>query len=217
MKLCYAICVCNESKELYSLLAFLKKMKDPDDEINVLVDSAHVTPQTEGVLKHFEGHIVQNRRDFDGNFATHRNYHLKKCNGDYIFQIDADEIPQEGLLRSIKKLLSEHKSDVVWVPRINIHPGGTEEWFKMRKYNVNDMGWINWPDMQCRIFKKSADIRYDRELHEMIIGAKTQGQVPASPKMAIWHIKSVEKQDNRWDAEGNYLLPNNDDFYDKLM
>jgi len=217
MKLSYAICVCNESKDLYSLLAFLKKMKDPEDEINVLVDSAHVTPQTEGVLRYFEGDIVQNHRDFDGNFATHRNYHLEKCNGDYVFQIDADEMPQEGLLKNLKDIISEQKPDAVWVPRINIHPGGTEEWFKMRKYNVNDMGWINWPDMQCRIFKISSDIRYGRELHEMIQGAKTHGQVPPNPKLALWHIKSVEKQDNRWDAEGNYLLPKNDNLYDKLL
>ena len=39
MKLSYAITVCNESKELYSLISFLKKVKDPSDEINILVDS----------------------------------------------------------------------------------------------------------------------------------------------------------------------------------
>ena len=30
MKFTYAVTVCNESKELYSLLAFLKKVKDPE-------------------------------------------------------------------------------------------------------------------------------------------------------------------------------------------
>ena len=43
--------------------------------------------------------------------------------------------------------------------------------------------------------------------------AKKVIQVQPNPKLALWHIKSVEKQDNRWDADGNYLLPKND----KLM
>ena len=207
MKLCYAICVCDEAKELYSLIAFLKKVKDPEDEINILVDSAHTTPEVRGVLKHFEADVVQNDRDFDGKFATHRNYHLEKCDGDYIFQIDADEMPQETLIKNLKCLLQEQQPDTVWVPRINIHPGSTEEWLKKCNFKVNDMGWINWPDMQCRIIKKSPEIRYGRELHEMIEGAKLQGQVPGNPQLALWHIKSVEKQDIRWDAQGQYVLP----------
>lgn len=207
MKLSYAICVCDEVKEFYSLVAFLKKVKDPEDEINILVDSAHVSSEVRGVLKHFEADVVQNDRDFDGKFATHRNYHLEKCDGDYIFQIDADEMPQETLIKNLKCLLQEQQPDTVWVPRINIHPGSTEEWLKKCNFKVNDMGWINWPDMQCRIIKKSPDIRYGRELHEMIEGAKLQGQVPMEPRLALWHIKSVEKQDIRWDAQGQYVLP----------
>ena len=39
MKLSYAITVCNESKDLYSLISFLKRVKDEEDEINVLVDT----------------------------------------------------------------------------------------------------------------------------------------------------------------------------------
>ena len=51
MKLSYAITVCNESKELYSLISFLKKMKDSEDEINILVDSLHVTTNVRNVLE----------------------------------------------------------------------------------------------------------------------------------------------------------------------
>jgi hypothetical protein len=36
--------------------------------------------------------------------------------------------------------------------------------------------------------------------------------------LALWHIKSVEKQDNRWDHEGGYLLPKDKtNLYDSLM
>ena len=206
MKLTYAICVCTEDRELYSLLAFLKKVKDPEDEINVLVDSAHVTKGVREVLKHFESDVVQNDRDFDGNFATHRNYHIEKCDGDYIFHIDADEMPQECFVKNLKELLKNSDIDALVIPRINIHPGSTEEWLKRCKFIVNDMGWINWPDLQCRIFKKSPKIRYNNELHEAIVGAERVAKVPDDPRLALWHIKTIEKQDSRWDSDGNYVL-----------
>ena len=41
MKLSYAITVCNESKDLYGLISFLLKVKDQEDEINVLLDSKY--------------------------------------------------------------------------------------------------------------------------------------------------------------------------------
>lgn len=207
MKLSYAICVCNEDKELYSLLNFLKKVKDNEDEINVLVDSAHVTEGVRKVLKHFETDVVQNDRDFDGKFATHRNYHIEKCTGDYIFQIDADEMPQEALIKNLKQILINSTIDALVIPRINIHPGSTDEWIKMYKFNVNEIGWINWPDQQYRIFRRSPEIRYSRELHEMLVGAERVAQVTNDPQLALWHIKTVEKQDSRWDSAGNYVLP----------
>ena len=38
MKLSYAICVCNESRDLFSLISFLLKVSDKEDEINILID-----------------------------------------------------------------------------------------------------------------------------------------------------------------------------------
>ena len=43
MRLTYAITVCNEARDLYSLLSFLKKVKDPEDDINILLDTLHST------------------------------------------------------------------------------------------------------------------------------------------------------------------------------
>ena len=221
--LSYAICVCNESRELYSLVSFLLKVKDPEDEINILVDSLHVTPQVRSVLAHFKDSIVQNERDFDGKFATHRNYHISKCSGDYIFIIDPDEMPHEVLITNLKSKLIENTSvDLVYLPRINICPGFTAEWVKQSGFPINELGWINWPDNTPRIFKNHSEIRYSaKELHEVIQGAKMTAAFPADPQLALWHIKSIEKQDNRWDKNGNYVSPpsqsQDSNLYDKLM
>lgn len=218
MKISYAICVCNESKDLYSLISFLKKVKDPEDEINILVDSAHVTPQVRSVLEHFKEDIIQNERAFDGKFATHRNYHFEKCSGDYIFIIDPDEMPQEDLIKDLKNIISQTNCDLILVPRINIHPGATKEWLQESKFNVNEVGWINWPDYILRSFKNNKKIKYDsNELHEKLTGYENPVQLQPKPNLAVWHIKSIEKQDNRWNRDGTYKLVNNDNLYDNLM
>lgn len=218
MKISYAVCVCNESRELYSLISFLKKVKDPEDEINILIDTAHVTKQVLSVIDYFKDDIVTYERAFDGNFATHRNYHISKCSGDYIFIIDPDEMPQQLLIRNIKPIVTDTGSDLIVIPRINICPGFTEEWLHNCKFTVNENGWINWPDNTCRIFKNCPEIKYGKELHETIIGYTKAVSLQADPHVALWHIKSVEKQDNRWNSDGTYKVPDSDDnLYDNLM
>ena len=218
MKISYAICVCNESKDLYSLIAFLLKVKDPEDEINILVDTKHSTKNVKMVLDNFKDNIVIHTRPFDGNFATHRNYHFTKCSGDFIFTIDPDEMPKEELIKNLKKIISETGADLLYVPRINICPGYTEEWLKKCNFQINDIGWINWPDMQGRVTRNSPNIKWSNELHEKIIGVEKVVQLNPTPHIALWHIKSIEKQDNRWDDETKeYICPDGKDLYDTLM
>jgi GT2 family glycosyltransferase len=218
MKISYAICVCNESKDLYSLISFLLKVKDPEDEVNILVDSAHTTLQVTKVLSHFKNDIVINFRDFDGKFATHRNYHFTKCSGDYIFTIDPDEMPREDLITRLKSILKETQADLLFVPRINICPGYTNAWLEKCNFKVNELGWINWPDMQGRITKNKPEIQWSSELHERVVGVDKVVQLKPTPEVALWHIKSIEKQDNRWDDETKeYVSPGKENLYDLLM
>jgi hypothetical protein len=193
MKISYAICVCDEHEELNALLSFLTKVVDEEDEINILVDSGKATPEVRTVLKTFESRIVVHERKFCGNFSEHRNYHITKCSGDYIFVLDADEIPQETLVRNIKSF----DSDILYIPRMNIIPGHTEEWCKKMKFSVNEMGWINWPDYQGRLFKNNGKISWSLGLHERLIGSDKMAQLQANPQLALWHIKTVHKQDKQ--------------------
>ena len=217
MKLSYAICVCNESRDLFSLVSFLLKVKDEEDEINILIDTAHVTDNVKSVIKYFGDKIVTCERDFDGNFAEHRNFHLTKCSGDYIFIIDPDEMPKEKLIKGIKSAVKDSGADLIMIPRINIHPGFTQEWLEKYKFKTNEVDWINWPDYICRVFPNTPEIKYGNKLHEVIVGYKKRICLQADPSIAIWHIKSIEKQDNRWDLSGNYKVPEGDNLYDTLM
>ena len=217
MKLSYAITVCNEARDLFSLVSFLLKVKDEEDEINILIDTAHVTDNVRNVIKHFGNKVVTCERDFVGNFAEHRNFHLSKCTGDYIFIIDPDEMPKENLIINLKKMIHDSGAELVMVPRINIHPGFTQDWLKKCNFRTNELNWINWPDYISRVFKNTPEIKYGNELHENIIGTDKKVILKADPNIAVWHIKSVEKQDNRWDDKGNFKVPEGDNLYDSLM
>ena len=218
MKLSYAICVCNESRDLFSLVSFLLKLKDEEDEINILVDTAHVTDNVKSVIKYFGNKIVTYERDFDGNFAEHRNFHLTKCSGDYIFIMDPDEMPKENLIVNLKKMINDSGAELIMVPRINIHPGFTQEWLEKCNFRKNELDWINWPDYQGRILKNNENIKWSNGLHEVITGTNKIVQLQTNPQIAIWHIKSIEKQDNRWNTKGEYKLPEKStNLYDSLM
>ncbi len=125
MRITYAIPVCREAKELESLLNFLEKTKNAIDDINVLVDTKNVTPAVRSVLAaHPKVSVCE--RDFCGDFSAHRNYHIEQCKGDWIFMIDADEIPQEHLVNSLRTMITyatSKNSEAIYVPRINICPG----------------------------------------------------------------------------------------------
>ena len=194
MHLSYDICVCTEARELNDLLAFLKRVKDKEDEINILVDSKKVTDDVRDVLESYDD-IVVSEREFCGNFSEHRNYHASLCKGDYIFVIDADEIPQENLIKNIKNIIQESGSDLIYVPRINICPGYTDKWLEKYNFKVNDNGWINWPDFQGRVYKNNGTLKWSKGLHETVTGSEKTIGLQNNPTLALWHIKSIQKQE----------------------
>ena len=193
VKISYAICVCNEDREVKSLINFLLKVKEEEDEVNVLFDSKNGTKEAKDVLESFGDKIVVNEREFDGKFSDHRNYHATKCSGDYIFAIDADEMPQEALIVNIKSF----DGDIMYVPRINICPGYTAEWLDRHKFQLNEMGWINYPDYQGRYYKNNGEIKWENDLHERLTGSEKVARVDAKPLVSLLHIKTVERQDKQ--------------------
>ena len=218
MKITYAIAVCNESRDLYSLLSFLRNVKDDEDDINVLIDTAHVTDSVRSVLSHFESCVTTCERSFDGDFSKHRNFHLTQCTGDYIFILDPDEMPQEDLIIAVKRVLSTETVDMISVPRVNITLGATKKWYEEHDFGdkINEMGWVNWPDYQGRVVKNTPDIRFGNELHERLQGYQNHLAIKPHPTLALLHVKSVDKDNNRWE-NGKYISPKNDNLYDKLM
>lgn len=222
MKITYTIQVCNESRELYSLLNFLTKVIDDEDEINVVLDIDHSTEKVERVLDHFNDRINVLKRPFD-SFSKNSQFHADSANGEYIFLIDADEMPQELLIKNVKRIINESKAEIIFIPRINIHPGITNDFIDFYDLKLNDFGWINWPDMQGRIWKNAPHIKWTDEVHTKLTGSDKVVGLQAEPKLALWHIKSMEKQVSRWKPDGKggndttFSSPTEDNLYDVLM
>jgi len=198
MKISYAITVCNELEEVSRLLNFLHQHKQSEDEICVLLDKPKASQQLLDELYYWSSKdiIILKESAFQGHFADWKNELSRMCSGDYIFQIDADEVPNDSLIESLPLIL-ENNVDVVLVPRVNLVEGITPQHIQMWGWKQNDKGWIQWPDNQWRIFKNTPDIKWKNKLHEVLDGYKTYANLPEMEEYALYHFKTIEKQEKQ--------------------
>ena len=201
MKISYAITVCNEIVEIQKLIQFLLEHKRYEDEIVVLYDSKNGSKSIEQFLraKSVNGEFSWHSAEFDGHFANWKNKLTDLCNGDWVFQIDADEIPNEILVENLHEILTKNQVvvDVVLVPRVNTVEGLTDEHIKKWNWNVDDKGWVNWPDFQYRLYKNSDDIKWKNKVHEVLDGFKTISHLPLDEDLALYHPKQIERQEKQ--------------------
>ena len=199
MKISYAIPVCNEHVELRKLLSFLIKHKGKNDEIIVQCDQGNTTPEVYKVLYDLQ----QSYTEFplNGHFSNFKNNLKKLCSGDWIFQIDADELPHKSLITNLKSLLKLNPTtEMFLVPRVNTVGGLTQEHINKWRWNVNEKGWVNWPDYQTRIIQNSPKIKWQNKVHEQIIGVSTQGVLPKEEDWCLYHPKHILRQE----AQNNF-------------
>ena len=200
MKISYAITVCNEFIEIQKLVSFLLKYKRHEDEIVILYDQKN---GNKGVEEYLRTHSVNNEfiwhgKEFNDHFADWKNYLNSLCSGNYIFQIDADEIPNAELIESLPALLKGNSNiDLFLVPRVNTVEGLTDEHISKWRWNVNDKGWVNWPDYQMRLYRNSDDIVWQNKVHEVITNTDTHTELPMNENFALYHPKEIKRQEKQ--------------------
>ena len=199
MKISYAITVCNELVEIQKLIPYLLDNIRDEDEIVVLYDSKNGDEKVEEYLraKSVNPTYSWHSGEFDGHFADWKNKLTDLCNGDYIFQIDADEIPSKVLIQNLPDVLKMNEVDVILVPRINTVEGLTQEHIQKWGWRVDEKGWVNWPDPQWRIYKKSDTIRWVNKVHEKIEGYETVSNLPSLEEFALLHPKDIKRQEKQ--------------------
>jgi hypothetical protein len=202
MKISYAITVCNEFVEIQKLLSFLLENKREEDEITILFDVQGGIDKVEEYLREESVNSEFNwiKNNFKGHFADWKNYLTTLCSGDYIFQIDADEIPDWYLINYLPEILESNPDNEVYlVPRINTVEGLTDEHIKKWGWNVNKDGWVNWPDYQWRIWKNKPEIKWVNKVHERLEGFKTYSTLPQEPEFSLKHPKDIKRQEKQND------------------
>ena len=200
MKISYAITVCNEFLEIQRLIDFLLTNKRSEDEIVVLYDSRNGDKQIETYLRKMNVEKTYFRwysYDFDGHFANMKNYLTGLCKGDYVYQIDADEMVDEYVLRLLPQVLETNDAEVIRVPRINTVEGLTQEHINKWRWQVNEQGWVNFPDYQWRIYKNNAGITWINKVHEVLTGYRSVAALPADKEWCLIHHKDIERQEKQ--------------------
>jgi len=199
MVISYGLTVCNEHEEIANLLNYLTKFIDTEDEIVVVYDQNRVTEDVMTVLTNFQRDNYHTHPfNFQQNFLENKNYMNSKCTGDYIFQIDADEIPSEFLIQNLKEVLQTNPVDLLMTPRKNIVAGLTQEHIRKWGWMVTPQGWVNWPDVQKRIYRNDRSIEWKgHQVHGMVEGYKTFAVLPIEEDWSIIHNKTIQRQEQQ--------------------
>ena len=206
MKISYLVTVHNETLELLQLIEKLKTHIDfvaINDEV-VILDDFSDNPDTIKILSKAKSYgFTVVKHALNKNFSEHKNYGSKRCVGDYIVQIDADEYLYQPLLNNIHEIIDSNPTvELYRVPRVNIVRGATDNdarnwgWHVSKLPDFGDLPIINWShgDYQSRIYKNSLRIQWQKPLHETIMGASIVADLPKEVDYAIIHDKTIDRQ-----------------------
>lgn len=213
MKISYLVTCNNETDTLKRLLEKLGTfIRTNDDELVVVVDEGatdnQATKDLLGELAAKMGEEWLNKKlkilqhPLNDDYGAHKNWGTQQCTGDWIFQIDADEIPSDTLLVNLHDIIDANPDvELIFVPRMNDFKGVTPQiaaqwgWRLSPSPTCGNRPLVNWPDWQGRIYKRVPDrIKWDRKLHEKIQGHDRYSMLPMDEDLALHHDKPIEKQ-----------------------
>mgnify|MGYP001158761488 FL=1 len=196
----YAITCWNEIDELTTLLNFLQLHIRKEDEVVIQYDETSVTNEVMEYLTLMDSmhnnHIITGF-PLNKDFASFKNNLKSHCTKDYIFQVDADEIPHEYLVEYLGEVLETNPVDIVFVPRVNTVDGLTDEHIQKWGWKVDEKGWVNFPDYQTRIYRNTEDVTWMNKVHERITGYNTFSNFPAEEMWSLYHPKKIDRQETQ--------------------
>jgi len=197
----YTITACNENNELRVLLQFLKVNILETDEVVVQLDSENATQEVRDVIESYKNQFTSLKvieYPLNKDFATFKNNLKLHCSKDWIFNIDADEIPSGFLVQNLHDiLLTNDDIDVMIVPRWNIVEGITEEHISKWRWKYDDWGRINWPDWQMRIYRNHPRINWVNKVHEKLDGFSKYTFLPEEKEYCLFHNKTIDRQEKQ--------------------
>lgn len=150
-KISVVLAVYNEEE---NLRATLESAKDLAWEI-VIVDGGS-TDKTLDIAGDFNAKIIQTNNP--PNFHINKNKAIDASSGDWVLQLDADEVVTKELAKEIKQVTSKtHEINGYWIPRRNYFLGRF-----LKKGG-------QYPDYTLRLYKKGKGRLPAKDVHEQAI------------------------------------------------
>jgi hypothetical protein len=103
------------------------------------------------------------------------------------------------MIEYLPKVLYLNPVDIIFVPRINTVDGLTDAHVAKWGWKVDEKGWVNFPDYQTRIYRRTDDVVWMNKVHERITGYDTVSNFPALEKWCLYHHKTIKKQESQND------------------
>lgn len=126
-------------------------------------------------------------RPFPGDFAQQRNSALEHVTADWVFELDADEVPSKPLLaglRTIAEQCTVSGVDVVGIARLNFHDAQLQPGPGYRGL-----------DYQYRLHTRSA--RWRGAVHEVLSGVGGRIELSLTDGHFIQHMKTEARHRER--------------------
>jgi glycosyltransferase involved in cell wall biosynthesis len=195
----YGITVADEFFEFKRLINSLEPYVLPDEEIVVLADQNKVTKEIEDFCELCG--LKVNYFDFQKDFSEFKNTLFDLSTKSYLMQVDADEQMPPSLLNALRAVAKKGDIDLLWIPRINVVRGATEDHIKKYNWTINEMGWEGFPDFQSRFVSTKGHVKWKNKVHEGLSGANNQARLLTDPieHFCILHVKDIQKQEKQND------------------
>lgn len=197
----YTITACTEESELRVLLQFLKKNITEHDEVVLQLDSQSVTNEVKEVAQSYVGQLQNYKiveHPLNKDFAQFKNNLKLHCTKGWIFNIDADEIPSVDLLVNLPQIIQMNEEiDVFILPRWNTVEGITEEHINRWGWKYDELGRINFPDWQMRLYRNHPRINWVNKVHERLDGFDKYTFLPTEQEYCLFHNKTIDKQEKQ--------------------
>jgi glycosyltransferase involved in cell wall biosynthesis len=228
MKISFAICTHNEGDAInrltMKLRSFIEQWTTMDNKYEiVIVDDFSEDEGTLGLLALLEAlnEVTVYEHALNGDFAAHKNFMTGKCTGDWILNLDADELVSDSLLEILPTLV-EHNPlvEAYWLPRVNTVEGLTLK-------HVQKWGWTlsKLPGYRTAEMLDPTSAVYDLLKQFQLIESEENGLVVYNKPIICWPDPQMRfyKNDPKLQWEGkvherlvgydNYsMLPHDPDF-----
>ena len=181
----------NEEKDLARCLASIKPIVDE----MVIVDTGS-TDKTKDIAVAFGAKVYDH--EWKEDFAAARNQSLSKATGDWVLIMDADEVISPRDYRAFRRLVA-HRTKRPMAYSITTRNYNTESniigWMPnsgQYKSEEAGSGWL--PSFKVRLFTRTAGIRFEGAVHEMVDGVlKRKNIKPRQCSIPVHHYGRLDK------------------------